>query len=264
MHWINYSWLDTTPKASSCSAVTLEIGRTQTHKVVTNRIQVLTVPMLLHFCIQVEGTGISTSLGRWLWNLVCSVWSGNLYPVHICTSQSLFSHSYVVNEWLNRHCNVQIDIGIRADELGISADTHVILVAQHKVTRPQTILKFQPPSAVAWITAAHYKNAYLLFHILFHKTTVRCSDTWLSFCETLAPPLPETQKPLKYLTFLYIDTLDYRTRHGSHPVFFWAYLHNPFSWANPLSSIWMIHCCGVPQVFLWKWRWYFTSCWGTC
>jgi hypothetical protein len=50
-----------------------------------------------------------------------------LYPVHllvipmyICTSQSLFSHSYVVNERLNRHCNVQIDIGIRADELDIN------------------------------------------------------------------------------------------------------------------------------------------------
>jgi hypothetical protein len=39
--------------------------------------------------------------------------------MYICTSQSLFSHSCVVNEWLNRHCNVQIDIGIRADELGI-------------------------------------------------------------------------------------------------------------------------------------------------
>jgi hypothetical protein len=39
--------------------------------------------------------------------------------MHICTSQSLFSHWYAVNEWLNRHCNVQIDIGIRADELGI-------------------------------------------------------------------------------------------------------------------------------------------------
>jgi hypothetical protein len=40
-------------------------------------------------------------------------------PMHICASQSLFSHSYVVNECRNRHCNVQIDIGIRADELGI-------------------------------------------------------------------------------------------------------------------------------------------------
>jgi hypothetical protein len=29
-------------------------------------------------------------------------------------------HSYVVNEWLNRHCDGQIDITIRADELGIS------------------------------------------------------------------------------------------------------------------------------------------------
>jgi hypothetical protein len=53
------------------------------------------------------------------------IWSvyRHLYPVHllvipmyIWTSQSLFSHSYVVNEWLNRHCDVQIDIGIRADE----------------------------------------------------------------------------------------------------------------------------------------------------
>jgi hypothetical protein len=33
---------------------------------------------------------------------------------------AIFSHSYVVNEWLNRHCDAQIDIGIRADELGIS------------------------------------------------------------------------------------------------------------------------------------------------
>jgi hypothetical protein len=46
---------------------------------------------------------------------VCSV----SYPVHllvipmyICASQSLFSHSYVVNEWLNSDCNVQIDIGL--------------------------------------------------------------------------------------------------------------------------------------------------------
>jgi hypothetical protein len=41
-------------------------------------IQVLTVPMLLHFCAQIEGTGVSTSLGRWLWYLVCFVWSDNL------------------------------------------------------------------------------------------------------------------------------------------------------------------------------------------
>jgi hypothetical protein len=40
--------------------------------------QVLTVPMLLHFCTQIERTGVSTSLGCWLWNLVCFVWSDNL------------------------------------------------------------------------------------------------------------------------------------------------------------------------------------------
>jgi hypothetical protein len=56
-----------------------------------------------------------------------------LYPVHlhlipmsICTSQSLFSHSYVVNECLNRHCDVRIDIGIRADELGTGVERIVI------------------------------------------------------------------------------------------------------------------------------------------
>jgi hypothetical protein len=55
----------------------------------------------------------------------------DLYPVHllvipmyICTSQSLFSHSYVLNV-LNRHCNVQIDIGIREDELDISHSYYV-------------------------------------------------------------------------------------------------------------------------------------------
>jgi hypothetical protein len=43
-----------------------------------------------------------------------------IIPMYICTSQSLFSHVYVVNEWLNRHCNLQIDIWVRADELGIA------------------------------------------------------------------------------------------------------------------------------------------------
>jgi hypothetical protein len=28
--------------------------------------------------LKIEGTGVLTSLGRWLWNLVCIVWSGNL------------------------------------------------------------------------------------------------------------------------------------------------------------------------------------------
>jgi hypothetical protein len=43
---------------------------------------------------------------------------------------SLFSHSYVVNEWLNRHCNVQIDIGIRADELGTNSDVYSYIAMQ--------------------------------------------------------------------------------------------------------------------------------------
>jgi hypothetical protein len=43
--------------------------------------------------------------------------------MYICTSQSIFSHSYVVNECRNRHCDAQIDIRIRADELGNNSMT---------------------------------------------------------------------------------------------------------------------------------------------
>jgi hypothetical protein len=62
---------------------------------------------------EIEGTGVSKSLGRWLWNLVCFVWSDNLVR---------------------------------------SADVYVIWVAWHKVTRPQTILKFRPPSSLDYRT----------------------------------------------------------------------------------------------------------------
>jgi hypothetical protein len=74
-------------------------------------------------------TGLNTVFKRLLFNYLSSPIPimSNLYPVHllvipmyICTSQSLFSHSYSVNEWLNRHSDAQIDIGIRADELGTS------------------------------------------------------------------------------------------------------------------------------------------------
>jgi hypothetical protein len=41
--------------------------------------------------------------------------------MYICTSQFLCSHS-------NRHCNVQIDIGLRADELGIRLSRRAIKV----------------------------------------------------------------------------------------------------------------------------------------
>jgi hypothetical protein len=36
----------------------------------------------------------------------------------IRTLQCLFSHSFTTYLWLNRDCDVQIYIGIRADELG--------------------------------------------------------------------------------------------------------------------------------------------------
>jgi hypothetical protein len=61
---------------------------------------------------------------KMIYDIISYHYFNDMYPVHllvipmyICASQSLFSHSYLVNEWLNRHCNAQIDIGIRADEL---------------------------------------------------------------------------------------------------------------------------------------------------
>jgi hypothetical protein len=46
--------------------------------------------------------------------------SSALIPMSIRTLQCLFSHLFTTYEWLNRDCDVQIDIGIWADELGIS------------------------------------------------------------------------------------------------------------------------------------------------
>jgi hypothetical protein len=46
--------------------------------------------------------------------------SSALIPMSIRTSQCVFSHSFTTYEWLKRDCDVQIDIGIRADELGNS------------------------------------------------------------------------------------------------------------------------------------------------
>jgi hypothetical protein len=60
MHWINSPRCEPTPVANSCSSVSLD-----EHKPIRRLpIQVLTVPMLLNFCTQKEGTCVSTSLGR--------------------------------------------------------------------------------------------------------------------------------------------------------------------------------------------------------
>jgi hypothetical protein len=75
-------------------------------------IQVLTVPMLLHFCTQIEGTGVLTSLGP-----------------------------------------LALEFGLLRMVRQPSADTHVIWVARHKVIRPQTILKFRPPSSLDYRTS---------------------------------------------------------------------------------------------------------------
>jgi hypothetical protein len=74
-------------------------------------IQVLTVPMLLHFCTQ--------NRGNRCFNIVRPL------ALEFCLL-----------------CMVRQP----------SADAHVIWVARHKVTRPQTILKFRPPSSLDYRT----------------------------------------------------------------------------------------------------------------
>jgi hypothetical protein len=86
-------------------------------------IQVLTVPMLLHFCARNRG---------------------------------------------NRCFNI---IRLLAFEFGLlrmvrqpSADAHVIWVARHKVTRPQIILKFRPPSSLDYRTRHGSQSREPLVH----------------------------------------------------------------------------------------------------
>jgi hypothetical protein len=64
-----------------------------------------------------EGTKCATARQKKTFRLMPS--SSALIPMSIRTLQCLFSHSFTTYEWLNRNCDVQIDIGIWADELGI-------------------------------------------------------------------------------------------------------------------------------------------------
>jgi hypothetical protein len=62
---INSSWCDTRPVANSCNQHfffegDITLGGHPSKYWLSH--------MLLHFCTQIEGTGVSTSLGRWLWN----------------------------------------------------------------------------------------------------------------------------------------------------------------------------------------------------
>jgi hypothetical protein len=85
-------------------------------------IQVLTVPMLLHFCTQNRG-----------------------------------NRCYIVRP-------LALEFGLLRIVRQPSADTHVIWVARHKVTRPQTILKFRPPSSLDYRTR-HGSQPKLMFFI---------------------------------------------------------------------------------------------------
>jgi hypothetical protein len=74
-------------------------------------IQVLTVPMLLHFCTRNRG-----------------------------------------NRCFNIVRQLALEFGLLCMVRQPSANTHVIWVARHKVTRPQTIFKFRPPSRLDYRT----------------------------------------------------------------------------------------------------------------
>jgi hypothetical protein len=91
--------------------------------------------------------------------------------MYICASQSLFSHSYVVNEWLNRHCNVQIDIGIRADELGIKQPKlkdrfrHVAMYVPDRHMFQTALLTVKSK-----LKSSHFKGWPWKFNLLLHLT----------------------------------------------------------------------------------------------
>jgi hypothetical protein len=138
--------------------------------------------------LKIEGTGVLTSLGRWLWNLVCIVWSGNLllnrgeiyhmglWPyifaeigtltlvkpetfrvklMKVCKFLQIFANFCKFLQIFANFCKfLQIyrSIWYISPRYNNSTDIHVIWVARHKVTRPQTNLKFRPPSSLDYRT----------------------------------------------------------------------------------------------------------------
>jgi hypothetical protein len=62
-----------------------------------------------------------------------------------------------------------------------SADTHVIWVARHKVTRPQTILKFRPPSSLDYRTRHGSQSLKICDFVLIFGKKVKtiCSPSLL-------------------------------------------------------------------------------------
>jgi hypothetical protein len=88
-------------------------------------IQVLTVPMLLHFCTRNRG-----------------------------------------NRGFNIVRPLALEFGLLCMVRQPSADAHVIWIARHKVSRPQTILKFRPPSSLDYRTR-HGSQSWLKMLQLF-------------------------------------------------------------------------------------------------
>jgi hypothetical protein len=93
----------------------------------------------------------------------------NSYNLHFSLNGDITQGGHPSKYWLSRCCCTSVleIVGNRcfnivrplALEFGLlrmvrqpSADTHVIWVARHKVTRPQTILKFRRPSSLDYRT----------------------------------------------------------------------------------------------------------------
>jgi hypothetical protein len=76
-----------------------------------------------------------------------------------------------------------------------STDTHVIWVAQHKVTRPQTILKFWPPSSLDYRTR-HGSQSLRILWLLNLRIRDNIKETLLHFLSLSLRPLnPSLRTP---------------------------------------------------------------------
>jgi hypothetical protein len=67
--------------------------------------------------------------------------SSALIPMSICTLQCLFSHSFTTYEWLNRHCDAQIYIGITSRWTGYKLCGTVTRFCVNAEKRPKQYIK---------------------------------------------------------------------------------------------------------------------------
>jgi hypothetical protein len=95
-----------------------------------------------HDVIQHQGPTAAISIFPWR-GISLKYWLPML--LHFCTRNR-------GNRCFNIVRPLALEFGLLRMVRQPSADTHVIWVARHKVTRPQTILKFRPPSSLDYRT----------------------------------------------------------------------------------------------------------------